>query len=152
MRARNTRQLAAIEAVLRSAGRPLAIEELHGAARSLPPATRARDGLSHVARAHHRGPDREREVRRPAGAVRVGGLPQPFPFHLQSLQAGLDLDDPVDVPLPTRPPPGFRFQGEEVIYYGECADCRRRAPGSSISMGRYRQKPGRTGQRLFATG
>jgi Fe2+ or Zn2+ uptake regulation protein len=37
-----------------------------------------------------------------------------------------DIDEPVDVPLPARRPKGFRFQGEEVIYYGECADCRGR--------------------------
>jgi Fur family ferric uptake transcriptional regulator len=126
MRARNTRQLATIETVLRSAGRPLAIDELHDTAKKTLP----RLGLATIYRA----------VRELTGAGRIvsvqyAGQPARYEwavsrshshFICNRCKRVFDIDEPIDVPLPARRPKGFRFQGEEVIYYGECADCRER--------------------------
>ena len=127
MRARNTRQLAAIETVLRSAGRPLAIDELHAAARKTLP----RLGLATIYRALRELTTAGRIV-----SVKYGGQPPRYEWAVSRSHSHFicnhckrvyDIDEPVDVPLPARRPAGFHFQGEEVIYYGECADCRGRA-------------------------
>jgi Fur family ferric uptake transcriptional regulator len=126
VRARNTRQMAAIETALRSAGRPLAIDELHTAAKkSLP-----RLGLATIYRAVRELTDGGRIV-----SVQYAGQPARYEwavsrrhshFICNRCKRVFDIEEPVDVPLPARRPKGFRFEGEEVIYYGECADCRGR--------------------------
>jgi Fur family ferric uptake transcriptional regulator len=126
MRARNTRQLAAIESALRSAGRPLAIDELHAAAKkSLP-----RLGLATIYRTLRDLTTAGRIV-----SVKYAGQPVRYEWAVSRSHAHFicnrckrvfDIDEPVDVPPPARRPPGFQFQGGEVIYYGECADCRTR--------------------------
>lgn len=123
MRARNTRQLAALETVLQSAGRPLAVDELHAAARNTLP----RLGLATVYRTLNELTDAGRIV-----SVKYAGQPVRYEwavarshshFICNRCKRVYDIDDPVDVPLPPRKPKGFQFQGEEVIYYGICADC-----------------------------
>ena len=125
MRARNTRQLAVIESTLRSAGRPLAIGELHVAATKVLP----RLGLATIYRALRELTDDGRIV-----SVKYAGQPVRYEWAVSRHHAHFichrckrvyDLDAPVDVPRPPRKPRGFKFDGEEVIYYGFCADCRK---------------------------
>ncbi len=127
MRARNTRQLAAIETALRSAGRPLAVDELHVAAKRLLP----RLGLATIYRT-------VRELTTAGRIVSVAYAGQPVRYEwavsrshshfiCNRCRRVFDIDEPVDVPLPARRPKGFKFEGEEVIYYGICADCRGQA-------------------------
>jgi Fur family ferric uptake transcriptional regulator len=123
MRARNTRQLAALETALRAAGRPLAVDEIHAAAkRALP-----RIGLATVYRTLNELTAEGRIV-----SVKYAGQPTRYEwavarshshFICNRCKRVFDIDEPVDVPLPHRRPKGFQFHGEEVIYYGVCADC-----------------------------
>jgi Fur family ferric uptake transcriptional regulator len=123
VRARNTRQLAAIEQALRSAGRPLAVDELHAVAKKVLP----RLGLATIYRAIRELTDAGRIV-----SVKYAGQPARYEwavsrshshFICNRCKRVFDLDEPARVPLPSRRPAGFHFLGEEVIYYGECADC-----------------------------
>jgi Fur family transcriptional regulator, ferric uptake regulator len=129
MRARQTQQLAAIENAFRSAGRPLAIEELHAAAKNALP----RLGLATIYRTV-----RELTAAGRIVSVQYAGQPARFEwadwrsyshFICNHCKRVFDIDEPIDVPLPARRPKGFRFHGQEVIYYGECADCRKREEG-----------------------
>lgn len=129
MRARNTRQLVAIETALRSAGRPLAIEELHATARRALPGL----GLATIYRTVRDLTAAGRIV-----SIKYAGQPTRYEwavsrshshFICNRCRRVFDIDGPDDVPLPRRRPKGFRFEGEEVIYYGTCGDCRRRNGG-----------------------
>jgi Fe2+ or Zn2+ uptake regulation protein len=105
MRLRQTRQLTAIENVLRAAGRPLAT--IYRAVRELTVAGRI-------------------------VSVQYAGQPARYEwavsrshshFICNRCKRVFDIDEPATVPLPARRPKGFVFQGDEVIYYGLCADC-----------------------------
>ena len=126
MRRRKTRQMEVIESVLRGAARPLAIPELHAAAvRDLP-----RLGIATVYRAV-----RELSAAGSIVSVTYAGQPSRFEWavarhHSHFICHGcarvFDIDAPVEVPLPEKRPAGFLFQGDEVIYYGVCRECRKR--------------------------
>ena len=126
MRERKTRQLEAIETALKSAGRPLAIAEIHAAARGKFPTL----GIATVYRA-------VRELVAGGSIVNVEYPGQPTRwewavarnhshFICNTCQRVFDIDAPDRVPRPARRPRGFLFQGDEVIYYGICAECRKK--------------------------
>jgi Fur family ferric uptake transcriptional regulator len=126
MRSRKTRQLDTIETVLKDAGRPLAIAEVHAAAARAIPGL----GIATVYRAVRELGEAGRIV-----SVSYAGQPTRFEwavarhhshFICHKCQRVFDIDAPESVPLPKRRPKGFEFTGDEVIYYGQCADCRSR--------------------------
>jgi len=115
-----------IEAVLREAARPLAIAELHAAALERLPGF----GIATVYRAVRELVDSGSIV-----SVTYAGQPQRFEWavaqhhsHFICHRCGrvFDIEAPSDVPLPKKRPKGFLFQGDEVIYYGKCHDCRKK--------------------------
>jgi Fur family ferric uptake transcriptional regulator len=124
MRSRKTRQLDTIEKVMRTAGRPLAIAELHAAAMQETPGL----GIATVYRA-------VRELGEAGKIVSISYAGQPTRFEwavarhhshfiCHECKRVFDIDAPEEVPLPKKRPKGFKFLGDEVIYYGYCADCR----------------------------
>lgn len=126
MRARHTPQLEAIEDVLRSAGRPLAIGELHAAAAK----RRAGLGIATIYRT-------VRELSEAGKIVSLNYPGQPTRYEWAVLknhahfichvcQRVFDLEPPEKIPLPKPRPKGFSFDGHEVIYYGHCPECRKR--------------------------
>lgn len=123
MRSRKTRQLDTIEQVLRDAGRPLAIAEVHAEAAKVFSGL----GIATVYRAIRELSESGRIV-----SVAYAGQPTRFEwavahhhshFICHECQRVFDIEAPGTVPLPKRPPKGFKFMGDEVIYYGVCADC-----------------------------
>lgn len=124
MRARHTPQLKAIESVLREAGRPLAIGEIHAAA------AKHRAGLG-IATIY-------RTVRELARTEKIASLNYPGQptryewavlenhahFICHGCQRMFDMEPPGKIPLPKPRPRGFDFDGHEVIYYGFCPECR----------------------------
>ena len=127
MRHRSTRQLETIESVLRDAARPLAIAELHAAALARLPGL----GIATVYRAVRELSDADSIV-----SVTYAGQPQRFEwavarhhshFICHACKRVFDIEAPSQVPLPEKRPKGFLFQGDEVIYYGKCCDCRKRS-------------------------
>lgn len=126
MRHRSTRQLETIESVLRDAARPLAIAELHAAALARLPGL----GIATVYRAVRELSDAGSIV-----SVTYAGQPQRFEwavarhhshFICHACNRVFDIEAPANVPLPEKRPKGFLFQGDEVIYYGKCRDCRKK--------------------------
>ena len=126
MRHRSTRQLETIESVLRDAARPLAIAELHAAALARLPGL----GIATVYRAVRELSDAGSIV-----SVTYAGQPQRFEwavarhhshFICHACNRVYDIEAPMNVPLPEKRPKGFLFQGDEVIYYGKCRDCRKK--------------------------
>ncbi len=126
MRHRSTRQLETIESVLRDAARPLAIAELHAAALGRLPGL----GIATVYRAVRKLSDAGSIV-----SVTYAGQPQRFEwavarhhshFICHACNRVFDIEAPSNIPLPEKRPKGFLFQGDEVIYYGKCADCRKK--------------------------
>lgn len=124
MRSRQTRQLEAIEHALRSAGRPLAIAEVHAAAATEFPGL----GIATVYRAVKTLSDDGKIV-----SVAYAGQPPRYEwavaqhhshFICNTCRRVFDIEAPESVPLPHRKPRGFIFSGDEVIYYGTCAECR----------------------------
>lgn len=124
MRSRRTRQLETIENVLRNAGRPLAIAELHAAASE----SLSGVGIATIYRAVKELGDAGSIV-----CVTYAGQPARFEwavarhhshFICHTCKRVFDIDAPEEVPLPKRRPQGFKFTGDEVVYYGYCADCR----------------------------
>lgn len=124
MRARQTRQLEAIEHALQSAGRPLAIAEVHAAASREFPGL----GIATVYRAIRTLSEAGRIV-----SVAYAGQPPRYEwavarhhshFICNTCKRVYDIEAPDEVPLPRRKPRGFVFSGDEVIYYGTCAECR----------------------------
>jgi Fur family ferric uptake transcriptional regulator len=130
MRRRKTRQLEIIESAFQAASRPLTISELHSSAlRELPSL-----GIATVYRA-------VRELSAAGSIVSLSYAGQPTRFEWAVAQSHshfichqcnrvFDLEAPSDVPLPAKRPKGFIFQGDEVIYYGLCRDCRKSGPKS----------------------
>ncbi|RME71796.1 MAG: transcriptional repressor [Verrucomicrobia bacterium] len=129
MRARTTRQLEVIRTVIQAADRPLTVAELHAeAARELPGL-----GIATVYRAV-RDMARDRMI----VAVNYPGQPTRYEAALARHHAHFichhckrvfDVEGPEEVPLPRRRPKGFKFTGNEVVYYGSCADCARMGRG-----------------------
>jgi Fur family ferric uptake transcriptional regulator len=123
MRTRNTRQLEAIETVLRTANRPLTIAEIHAHS-----ALKVEGlGTATVYRAV-----RELAEERKILGVTYAGQPTRYEwavlnhhahFICQECRKVYDVDAPQEVPLPEVRPAGFTFTGDEVTYYGICADC-----------------------------
>lgn len=136
MRTRRTRQLEVIERAFQDADRPLAIAEVHAAAMAALPGL----GIATVYRAV-----RELVAGGRIVSLEYAGQPVRFEwavarhhshFICNSCKRVFDIDAPPRVPLPAKRPRGFRFFGDEVIYYGSCADCLdggsvREAPTSS---------------------
>jgi Fur family ferric uptake transcriptional regulator len=123
MRSRNTRQLDAIEDALRTATRPLTIAEIqaHAALKveGLGTATVYR-AVRELAEAHKiLGVTYAGQPTRYEWAV----LNHHAHFICQECRKVFDVDAPSDVPLPETQPPGFTFTGDEVTYYGICAEC-----------------------------
>ena len=126
MRHRSTRQLETIESVLRDAARPLAIAELHAAALGRLPGL----GIATVYRTVKELSDSGSIV-----SVTYAGQPQRFEwavaqhhshFICHTCNRVFDIEAPSKIPLPDKRPAGFLFQGDEVIYYGRCRDCRKK--------------------------
>jgi Fur family ferric uptake transcriptional regulator len=122
-RLRKTPQLDAIEGALRAAPRPLAVTEVHAAAE------KSLSGLG-IATVY----------RTLAALVEAGkivtvvypGQPTRYEwavaqhhshFICNNCRRVYDIEAPDDVPKPKRRPKGFVFQGDEVTYYGLCAEC-----------------------------
>jgi len=130
MRSRKTRQLETIEAALEEAARPLAISELHAVALTDLPGL----GIATVYRA-------VRELSAAGSIVSVTYAGQPIRYEwavarnhchfiCHHCSRVFDIEAPTDVPLPKKRPKGFLFQGDEVIYYGLCRDCRKSEKGA----------------------
>lgn len=129
MRHRTTRQMETIESVLRDAARPLAIAELHAAALERLPGL----GIATIYRAVRELSDAGSIV-----SVTYAGQPQRFEwavarnhshFICHTCKRVFDIEAPSTIPLPENRPKGFLFQGDEVIYYGQCRDCRKGRKG-----------------------
>lgn len=131
MRRRKTRQLETIESALQAASRPLTISELHDSALNALPGL----GIATVYRA-------VRELSAAGSIVSVSYAGQPTRYEWAVAQSHshfichncsrvFDIEAPSDVPLPEKRPKGFLFQGDEVIYYGLCRDCRKTNTGKS---------------------
>ena len=114
-----------LETILRDADRPLAIAELHAAALERLPKL----GIATVYRAV-----RELSAAGSIVSVTYAGQPQRFEwavarhhshFICHDCKRVFDIEAPSNVPLPLDRPKGFLFQGDEVIYYGKCRDCRK---------------------------
>jgi Fur family ferric uptake transcriptional regulator len=123
MRARQTRQLKSIESVLRHARRPLAIAEIHAAASG----EFLGLGIATVYRTVRALIEAGKIV-----TVSYAGQPTRYEwavatnhshFICHECKRVFDIEAPERVPLPKKRPKGFRFVGDEVIYYGVCADC-----------------------------
>lgn len=123
MRSRNTRQLDAIETILRTAARPLTIGEIHAQA-----AVKVQGlGTATVYRAVHELAEAHKIL-----GVTYAGQPTRYEwavlnhhahFICQECRKVYDVDAPEKVPLPEPRPAGFTFTGDEVTYYGICAEC-----------------------------
>jgi len=124
VRSRHTRQLDAIERVLQAADRPLAIAEIHSAAAAEQPGL----GIATIYRAIKTLSNDGKIV-----SLAYAGQPPRYEwavardhshFICHGCRRVFDIEAPKKVPLPKSKPRGFVFSGEEVIYYGTCADCR----------------------------
>jgi Fur family ferric uptake transcriptional regulator len=113
-----------VEAVLRSAGRPLTPDEIRSAA-----ARRVRGlGIATVYRALRRLVDAGEamlvEVPGTTPRYEAAGRGHHHHFHCRSCERVFEVDDcPGDVGRIA--PPGFRVDGHEIVLFGTCAACAR---------------------------
>lgn len=121
---RLTRQRRAILAALEEAGRPLTPTELHASARATFPKIGLRTVYRNISELVSAGQlvgiDYPGQPLRYERVTRSGHRPH---FICRGCARVYDLQIEVP-PVEVKPPPGFTIEGEEVVFFGRCPDCR----------------------------